>query len=325
MTPQLPHGQSTYNQPMGSSDRDSTLAHSSTPLRQRLQQAAEMLETAGVGEARPSAERLLLHVLGRDRAFLYAHPEYRLTPAEEQQFAQLLQERAQGVPVQYLVGYQEFFGREFFVTSDVLIPRPETEQAVETMLELIPPDTPVLLADIGTGSGCIAVTLALERPRARVIATDLSPHALEVARENARRLGAEQVTFLQGDLLQPLFDAGIHAGIEAGLPELDGIVSNPPYIAEDELAGLQREVRDFEPRMALTPGASGLEAYARIIPSAAALLRAGGWLVLELGFRSAEGVRALLGPEWEQVAVLPDLQGWDRVLKARKRLPAAAQ
>lgn len=276
-----------------------------------------MLEAAGVAEARPSAERLLLHALGRERAFLYAHPEYPLTPAEEQQFAQLLQERAQGVPVQYLVGHQEFFGREFFVTPDVLIPRPETEQAVETMLEQIPPDAPALLADVGTGSGCIAVTLALERPQARVVATDLSPHALQIAGENARRLGAENVTFLQGDLLQPL--------VAAGLTDLDGIVSNPPYIGEDELAGLQREVRNFEPRMALTPGPSGLEAYARIIPQAAALLRPHGWLVLELGFRSADGVRALLGADWEPVAVLPDLQGWDRVLKARKRPPAAAQ
>ena len=303
---------------MSSSDREPDLpSGAAQPLRQRLQQAYDLLESAGIGEARPSAERLLLHVLGRERSFLYAHPEYLLTPAEELQFAQLLEERAQGVPVQYLVGHQEFFGREFFVTSDVLIPRPETEQAVETMLGLIPPDAPALLADVGTGSGCIAVTLALERPRAGVLATDLSPHALEVARENARRLGAENVTFLQGDLLQPLIDSGIGG--------VDGIVSNPPYIGEDELAGLQREVRDFEPRMALTPGRSGLEAYARIIPQAERLLRPGGWLVLELGFRSADGVRALLGAAWDEVAVLPDLQGWDRVLKARKRPPAAAQ
>ena len=270
-----------------------------------------------MGEARHSAERLLLHVLGRERSFLYAHSEYLLTPAEELQFAQLLEERAQGIPVQYLVGYQEFFGREFFVTPDVLIPRPETEQAVETLLGLIPPDAPALLADVGTGSGCIAVTLALEHPRARVIATDLSPHALRVARENARRLGAENVTFLHGDLLQPLIDSEIG--------DMDGIVSNPPYVGEGELAGLQREVRDFEPRMALTPGRSGLEAYARIVPQAERLLHPGGWLVLELGFRSADGVRALLGSGWDEVTVLPDLQGWDRVLKARKRRLAAAQ
>lgn len=302
---------------MSSSDRDSGLPSGALPLRQRLQQAADLLEAAGVGEARHSAERLLLHVLGRERSFLYAHSEYLLTPAEELQFAQLLEERAQGIPVQYLVGYQEFFGREFFVTPDVLIPRPETEQAVETLLGLIPPDAPALLADVGTGSGCIAVTLALEHPRARVIATDLSPHALRVARENARRLGAENVTFLHGDLLQPLIDSEIG--------DMDGIVSNPPYVGEGELAGLQREVRDFEPRMALTPGRSGLEAYARIVPQAERLLHPGGWLVLELGFRSADGVRALLGSGWDEVTVLPDLQGWDRVLKARKRRLAAAQ
>jgi release factor glutamine methyltransferase len=311
---------------MSSSDRESDQpSGAAPPLRQRLQQAADLLEAAGVGEARPSAERLLLHVLGRERSFLYAHPEYLLTPTEGQQFAQLIEERAQGVPVQYLVGHQEFFGREFFVTPDVLIPRPETEQAVETLLGLIPSDAPALLADVGTGSGCIAVTLALERPCARVLATDLSPHALQVARENARRLGAENVKFLHGDLLQPILDAGIDSGIDSGIGGMDGIISNPPYIGEDELAGLQREVRDFEPRMALTPGRSGLEAYARIIPQAEKLLRPGGWLVLELGFRSADGVRALLGAEWDEVAVLPDLQGWDRVLRARKRPSAAAQ
>ncbi len=302
---------------MSSSDQDPGLPSGAQPLRQRLQQAADLLEAAGVGEARPSAERLLLHVLGRERSFLYAHSGYLLTAAEELQFAQLLEERAQGIPVQYLVGYQEFFGREFFVAPGVLIPRPETEQAVETLLELIPPDAPVLLADVGTGSGCIAVTLALERPCARIIATDLSPDALSIARENARRLGAENVTFLHGDLLQPLMDSEIGG--------VDGIVSNPPYIGEDEVAGLQREVRDFEPRMALTPGRSGLEAYARIVPQAERLLRPGGWLVLELGFRSAAGVRALLGSGWDEVTVLPDLQGWDRVLKARKRRSAAAQ
>jgi len=303
---------------MSSSDRDSGLPPTTVqPLRQRLQQAADLLEAAAVAEARPSAERLLLHALGRERSFLYAHPEYRLTPSEEQQFAQLLQERAQGTPVQYLVGHQEFFGREFFVTPDVLIPRPETEQAVETALALIPPDQPALLADVGTGSGCIAVTLALERPQARVLAIDLSPHALQVARENARRLGAENMTFLHGDLLQPL--------LAHGPGELDAIVSNPPYIGAGELAGLQREVREFEPHMALTPGPTGLEAYARIIPQAAALLHPGGWLVLELGFRSADGVRRLLGADWDEIAVVPDLQGWDRVLKARKPLPSAAE
>lgn len=287
------------------------------PLRRRLQQAILELEDAGVAEARASAERLLLHILGRDRAFLYAHPEYVLSTQEERQLAQLLRERAQGIPVQYLVGHQEFFGRDFLVTPDVLIPRPETELAVETVLELVKPGEEVRLADIGTGSGCIAITLALERPQARVVATDLSPAALSVAQKNAQRLKAERVEFLQGDLLQPLLNAG-RGGLEV-------IVSNPPYIGEGEVATLQREVRDFEPRMALTPGPRGLEAYERIIPQAATLLRPGGWLVLELGFRSAESVRALLGQAWSDVAVLPDLQGWERVLKARKLPSAAAQ
>ena len=281
-------------------------------VRQWLQRAVDALDAAGVAGARPSAELLLLFVLERDRAFLYAHPEHRLPPEQEQRLAGLLEQRARGVPVQYLTGHREFFGRDFRVTPEVLIPRPETELAVEAVLELMRSQPEPVLADVGTGSGCIAITLALERPEARVFATDLSAGALAIARENAGRLGAERVVFLQGDLLEPL--AGAAA---AGL---DAVVSNPPYIGEEEMAGLQREVREFEPALALTPGPTGLEVYRRLIPQARARLRAGGWLVLELGYQSAAGVRALLGQEWDQVAVRPDLQGWDRVLLARKPL-----
>lgn len=276
------------------------------PLRQQLAEAAARLGAAGVAQPRLTAELLLAHALGRERSFLYAHPEQELTSAQSAAFATLVQRRTAGEPLQYLTGTQEFHGRRFTVSPAVLIPRPETELVVAAALDLLPPDAAARILDVGTGSGCLAVTLALERPRATVLATDISPAALTVARHNAAALGA-RVEFLESDLLA------------AAPGPFDLIVSNPPYISDHDWATLQREVRDHEPRTALLAGPTGAEIYAHLIPQAHAALRPGGWLVLELGYDSAPAVRALLaGGEWSRVATRRDEQGWERVLTALK-------
>jgi len=278
-------------------------------LRQLLAQAAPALERAGVAAPRLTAEVLLAHSLGKERSFLYAHPEAEPDASALARFADWIERRAAGVPLQYLTGEQEFYGRLFQVTPAVLIPRPETELVVEAALEHLPDreSQPLRLADVGTGSGCLAITLALERPQAAVTATDTSAAALEIARANATRLGA-CVDFLACDLLETVPGP------------FDLIVSNPPYIAAAQWDSLQREVRDHEPRAALIAGPDGTEVYARLIPQAAARLRPGGWLVLELGYESAGAVRALLDDtRWSAIETRRDLQGWERVLVARRR------
>jgi release factor glutamine methyltransferase len=268
-----------------------------------LQQA--LAQAVAAHEPRLSAEVMLARVLGRERSYLYAHPESELTAEQGAQWRQWLDRRAAGEPLQHILGGQEFYGRRFSVGPDVLIPRPETELIVEAALERIPYDQPARIADIGTGSGCIAVTLALERPRAHVIATDVSLAALTRARDNAKTLGAN-VEFYATDLL---------AGI-AG--PFDLVVSNPPYLAESELPDLAPEVRDHEPHVALVAGPEGDEIYRRLIPAARERLRPGGWLILELGYASAQPVRGLLNPAaWRQIEIRRDHQGWDRVLQAQ--------
>ncbi len=268
-----------------------------------LREATHLLERGGIEPARLTAEVLLAHAVGCTRAYLYAHPERELGRIEWIHFGRYLHERLQGKPTQYITGRQEFYGREFRVTPAVLIPRPETEHVVEAALGASRPPGPVV--DVGTGSGAIAVTLALEMNRA-VVATELSWAALEVARENARRLGAP-VHFIQCDLVAALADAS------ASL-----VVSNPPYVPEPEIGSLQREVRDWEPRLAFSGGAAGLDCYARLIREAERVLRPGGWLVVELGAGQAEAVRQMLGCGWRQVRFLEDLAGHLRVAVARR-------
>lgn len=277
-----------------------------TTLRLLLRQATAALEHARRPEPRLDAEVLLARVLERERAWLYAHAEAEPGERSAERYRALIARRAAGEPLQYLTGVQEFYGRPFAVSPAALIPRPETELLVEAALEAMEAGRPMRVLDVGTGSGCIAVTLALERPHAIVIATDRSRPALALARRNAQALGA-RVELVEADLMAGLGGAW------------DVIVSNPPYVAEGELAGLQTEVRDHEPHAALIAGPAGTEVYARLIPAAHAGLRRGGWLVLELGYAAAESVRAMLGDGWEEVGVRPDLQGWPRVLVARKK------
>ena len=271
-------------------------------VRTALLQGTKLLEEDAIAVPRLTAEVLLMHALHRDRAYLYSHSDDELTELAWIHYGRYLHERLKGKPTQYITGVQEFYGRDFRVTRDVLIPRPETEHLVEAAIARIKPGDVVL--DVGTGSGCIAVTLALET-NARVLATDISPSALCVARSNAARLSAS-VTFLACDLAAPIRDHSI--GV---------LVSNPPYVPATDQPSLQREVRDYEPPVALFGGPTGLEIYERLIAEAARVLRTGGWLLLELGYNSLDPVRAMLHPNWTDSAVMHDLAGLPRVLAAR--------
>jgi release factor glutamine methyltransferase len=271
-------------------------------LKEALRQGRELIADAGVSAPRLTAEVLLLHALGKDRTWLYAHDDEELSENAWIHFGRYLHQRCEGVPTQYITKRQEFYGREFRVTPAVLIPRPETEHAVERCLAL---GVKGAVLDAGTGSGCIAVTLALEMRRP-VLACDLSREALEVARGNAARLGAE-VSFFQGD-----FAAGVAA------ESLGLLVSNPPYVPRRDAANIQREVRDHEPEIALYGGEDGLDNYRRLAEDARRVLAPGGWLVCELGFGQSEAVAALLNG-FEAVEIAPDLAGIPRCLSARWR------
>lgn len=274
-------------------------------IRDALRSAAERLELHYVSNARLTAELLLAHCLSVEREYLYAHDERVLTAEESQALEDLLYDRINGIPLQYIVGRQEFYGRYFRVTRDVLIPRPETEHLVEAVLELKPlkPSAPRIL-DVGTGSGCIAVTLALEIPDARVFASDISESALMVARANASALHAP-VSFVCMDI----FDAA------AG--EFEFIVSNPPYVRRGDMSRLQREVREYEPHVALFSPEDELEIYRRLIAGAAGLLNAGGHLMMEVGIGMDEPVLDLFDMRWEKLPTKTDLQGIPRTVVAQ--------
>jgi release factor glutamine methyltransferase len=264
-----------------------------------LNQGQRLLEDAGILAPRLTAEVLLAHAIGCRRSWLFAHSDEELKELWWIHYGRYLHQRIEGVPTQYITGTQEFFGRDFRVTPDVLIPRPETEHLIEAALKL-PADT---ILDIGTGSGCIAITLALET-KSRVFATDISPTALRVAKQNSRRLAAH-VDFLACDLASALRDRSF-----------DLIVSNPPYIAEADRPSLQREVRDHEPALALFAGPDGLAVYTHLIPEAARLLKPGGRLILELG--CLDKVRQMVAEGWRDIEVIPDLAQIPRVLSATR-------
>lgn len=271
-------------------------------LHEALVQGTKILEEAGIVVPRLTAEVLLCHAIHGERTYLYAHPEQALREVEWIHYGRFLHERLNGKPTQYITGRQEFYGREFRVTPDVLIPRQETELVVETALEVGGGARRIL--DVGTGSGAIAVTLQLET-HATVYGTDISAAALAVAAENARKLGA-RVEFVCCDLMSAI-----------ATRSMDVIVSNPPYVPEAERASLQREVRDHEPEAALFAGPSGFEIYERLVADAERVLCPDGWMVLELGYKSRDRVLGMFGPHWRGVRVVPDLAGIPRVLAAR--------
>jgi release factor glutamine methyltransferase len=270
-------------------------------LQTALQQGQKLLADAGILAPRLTAEVLLAHAIGCQRSWLFAHSAEELKELWWIHYGRYLHQRLSGTPTQYVTGTQEFYGREFRVTPAVLIPRPETEHLIETALKF----NPGIMLDIGTGSGAIAVTLALET-KARVFATDVSRPALAVARRNAVRLNA-QVDFIGCDLGSALPDACF-----------DMIVSNPPYVPESDRAGMQPEVRDHEPALALFAGPGGFDIYRRLIPEAARLLKPGGRLILELGHTSLDPVREMLDRSWKHHEVIDDLARIPRVLSVAR-------
>lgn len=269
-----------------------------------------MLKYAGVPESRREAGSLLSHVIAKDRTFLISHAEDNVDDADIVRFQQAVERRASGEPLQYITGVQDFYGREFRVTPDVLIPRPETELLVEAALEMIAGESAPLICDVGTGSGCIAITLLCERTDARAIAVDVSEAAIEVARDNARRHGiSDRITF------------GISDCFAAVEPiEFDLVVSNPPYVSTEAFAGLQREVRDHEPPVALSPGGDGLNVVRRLLRDAPAFLKNDGCLIMEIGFDQGHKMAGLIDENhWHLVDIRPDLQGIPRIVLVRKR------
>jgi release factor glutamine methyltransferase len=278
-----------------------------------IREGAETLRNAGLAEGRREAGGLLQHLLGRDRTFVIAHPEQQLTAAQLQSFLELLRRRATGEPLQYITAHQSFFGLDFEVAPGVLIPRPETELLVEQALETLQGSPSPRICDVGTGSGCIAITLLHERSKARAVAIDISAPALEIAKRNARRHSvAERLTFVQSNCFSSLSPAKF---------SFDLIVSNPPYVAEDALEGLQREVRDHEPREALAGGPDGLDVVRRLLSEGTAFLKPGGHLLIEIGFNQSAAVSSLLEQHsWLAKGIRPDLQGIPRVVVLQKRL-----
>ena len=281
--------------------------------RTRMQGAlwgARRLDRAGVAAPRAEAENLLAHVLSQPRHACYLEPDAPLTADEIARLRSLVARRADGVPLQYLTGTETFRGLELEVTPNVLIPRPETEGVVDAALRVLADrrsaGPPAVVADIGTGSGCLALALARVRPDVVVYATDCSAAALAVAERNARRLGlADRVTFLCGDLFEPLARGGVR---------VDLVVSNPPYVADEHLPTLQIEVR-HEPESALRGGVDGVHFYRRIVAEAGSVLAAGAVIVVELGYGQADAVGALArGAGFNVARIDPDFQRIPRVM-----------
>jgi release factor glutamine methyltransferase len=296
-------------------------------IRTALKDAMARLREAQVPSHTLAAELLLMHVLQHDRAWLYSHPEHAIEKEASARFFDLVARRAVGMPTQYLTGKQEFWGLEFEVGPGVLIPRPETEHVVEVALERLgpahagskflhgQPGATLRVADVGTGSGCLAVALARELPEARVWATDISPAALEYANRNAARHEVKsRIEFLETSLLS----AFLPGAIAASAAPFHLIVSNPPYVARKSAGELPREVRDYEPEAALFGGPEGVEIYAPLIEQAEQLLAPGGGLVIELGFGALDRVMELVGFSWTRVAITNDLAGIPRVLAAER-------
>jgi release factor glutamine methyltransferase len=319
-------------------------------IRTAFKKGIAQLREADVPSFTLAAELLLLHVLGRNRTWLYAHPEEIISDAEAQRFFDLIACRAVGEPTQHLTGKQEFWGLELEVTPDVLIPRPETEHVVEVALDRLalrelragrPQKSAgenLQIADIGTGSGCIAIALAKELTAANFVATDISPAALAVAKRNAEHHAvADRITFCEANLLSPVRaqhvapqpgsvptsapQPGFHESAVASHQSrlFDLIASNPPYIGLRESNSLPREVRDHEPHSALFGGEEGYELYADLIAQSARHLKPGGILVLELGHNSLAAVEPLLdAAAWTNIGVTNDLAGIPRVLAAER-------
>ncbi len=283
----------------------------SISIADAIYEGAKQLRESGVPEPRREAGSLIAHVLGRDRSFILTNADDQITEEQLRLYREWLNRRGNGEPMQYLTGHQEFFGLDFEVTPDVLIPRPETELLVETALHLSSKDSASFICDVGTGSGCIALTLLHEMREARSIAIDVSTKALAVAKRNAERLTvSDRVEFLAADCF---------AAFAASSAVFDLIVSNPPYVKESAMAGLQREVRDFEPRTALAAGDDGLTIVRRLLFDAVRFLKTGGHLLFEIGFDQGALVEELIDPNiWKLLDIHKDLQSIPRTVALQK-------
>ena len=282
-------------------------------IRDILYESTKALETADIPSARLDAEVLLSFCLGCDRLEFYKNPDITISETQIAAFKNLIARRLQWEPVAYITGRKEFWSFSLEVNSSVLIPRPDTEIIVEEALDIYRNFTPlsVRILDIGTGSGAIALVLALEIAGAEVIATDISAAALTLAQKNAAALGLkERIDFRLGNLFEPV----------AGL--FDIIVSNPPYIATQEYEELPVSVKDFEPREALLAGVSGLEFYEKLIYSAAGFLQKNGWLLLEIGAKQESGVRGIMEScgFYDSIEMRRDYAGLARGIKARRKV-----
>lgn len=281
-------------------------------IRELLATTAEYFKKYGLEEPRLDAEVLLAHVLKKERIQLYVDFDQPLNERELDQYRQLVYKRARNYPVAYLLGKKEFMSLDFTVNEDVLIPRPETEELVENLIEYCKSRnlTEPNIVDVGTGSGAIAVSLAYYIKGARILAIDISPGALEIARENINRYNLEdRVKVMEGDLLTPL--------IWLNKDNVDIVVSNPPYIDDEGMAGLSREVKK-EPELALYGGVDGLDYYRRLIPQGLKVLKDDGLMALEIGYNQAAAVRELFGSSWRQVEIKKDYSGHDRMVFAWK-------
>lgn len=282
----------------------------SPTIAQLILEASATLREAGVAEPRLDAGVLLAHVIQRDRTFIITHSDDSVRDDLIAQFQDVIARRASGEPVQYITGHQEFFGLDFEVSDAVLIPRPETELLVETAIELLRSNDQPFICDVGTGSGCIAIAVLHEVPTATALAIDVSEQALEVAKRNAQKHAvADRITFLLSDCFAALTES--HS--------LDMVVSNPPYVGINALGGLQREVREYEPRVALTPGGDGLAIIERLVREAPGVLKPRGYLLLEIGFDQRDKVLKLVNPGlWNIIDVHKDLQGIPRTVVLQK-------
>jgi len=287
-------------------------------IAEAILQGTHKLRKAGVPEARRESGTLLAHVTGRDRSFIISHADDPITQEEMERFVSFVDGRAKGTPLQYLNGHQEFFGLDFKVNSDVLIPRPETELLVESALKLVADKQGThLVCDVGTGSGCVAITLLHKLTNARGVALDISSAAIEVAKRNAATHGvSDRLEFLVSDCFQTLDYRG---------PEFDLIVSNPPYIPARDIEHLQREVRDYEPHLALEAGPDGLAIIRRLLIEAGRFLKTGGHFLFEIGFGQSESVEKLFAPmvesgDWTLIDIYPDLQGIPRTVALKKTM-----
>ncbi len=272
-------------------------------IQTALIQGSEILNRAGVSVPRLTAEVLLCHAMRCERPYLYAHGGDELTELAWIHYGRYLNERLNGKPTQHITHRQEFYGRDFYVDSHVLIPRPETEHLVEAAVGYMKQHSVERVLDVGTGSGAIAISVSLETSRC-VLASDISLPAIAVAERNQRAHRA-RVQFFATDLLDAVAPTSV-----------DLLLSNPPYVPGEDAANMQSEVRDWEPHIALFAGDSGFEIYQRLIAAAATALVPGGRLMMELGYQSLAGVRAMLEPRWIDLHVVSDLAGWPRVIAA---------